>query len=155
MTVSVLLHCYTTAFTSVSPVNIINALHLFLIAAVTLVWRLYCSTARGECSCISGPSVICQADWPCLWEGELHTQLRQLFPHVLWEGNHFSDIYQMHGLFLFFFFQCSIAHSLSPCINWCTIMAFLVSSVAMRNLLLCLIGYIFFIWNTKGRLFAS
>lgn len=90
MTVSVLLHCYTTAFTSVSPVNIINALHLFLIAAVTLVWRLYCSTARGECSCISGPSVICQADWPCLWEGELHTQLRQLFPHVLWEGNHFS-----------------------------------------------------------------
>lgn len=55
-------------------------------------------------------------------------------------------------LFFFSLHYCSFS---LPYINWCTIIPFLVSSVAMQNLLLCLTGYIFFIWNTEGRIFAS
>lgn len=53
------------------------------------------------------------------------------------------------------FFQCSIALFLSPRINRCTITAFLLSAEATGNLWLCLLGYIFFIWGTKSRIFAS
>lgn len=93
MTVSVLLCRYATAFTSVSAANIINTPHLALIAAVTLARRRYCFVAQGERSRVSGLSVIRQADWPCLCEGALRSQLRQLFPYVLWESARFSEIY--------------------------------------------------------------
>lgn len=108
MTVSVLLCCCTSAFASASAVNIINALHLVLIVAVTLAQRHYCFVAQGEHSCISGVSVIRHTDWPCLCEGALYSQLRQLSPYVLWESDHFPETYQMHVLF----FQCSVALSL-------------------------------------------
>lgn len=93
MTVSILLCCYATAFISVSAVDIINNLHLVLIVAVTLVKRHYCFVAQGECSCISALSVIHQADWPCLYEGALCSQLKQLFPYILSKSDHFSEIY--------------------------------------------------------------